>query len=352
MKKRFLSIVVCVLLLALTACSGSKTTSSTEPKSGKSTKITFTEPARILSFAPFYLAIEKGFFKEEGIEANIVSGGGGAQVIAALLSGDAQFGISAPASMFKPIESGKDLLAIQSLNSALTYEIALSNKSLSTKKVSSDSPLNDRLSALKGATIGTDNVGDSGEIYMRYLLKLHGQDPKSFKTVQLTGRGPKISGIKQGIVDGGINSAPFALEVQNQKVGNLLLKASEEPAYAKMVWEVVFGNRDYIEKNPELAKKVVKAIGQGIKFTRENPEESAKLIQSYFEGTDAAILEKALIGMNATFQGYGEMSQTAWDNAQNPLIEFSEMSKISKKQDTKPDGIWTNKYIEEAFSKK
>ncbi|MGG1401397.1 ABC transporter substrate-binding protein [Bacillus salipaludis] len=352
-KKNVVFVAFLVLMLALTGCSGAgtKKTASSDSKKDGLTKITFSEPARILSMAPFYVAIAKGYFKEEGIEANIASGGGGAQVVATLLSGDAQFGLSAPASMFKPLEAGKDFVAVQSLNSALTYEIALSNQYLKEKKLSPNASLDERVAALEGATIGTDNVGDSGEIYMRYLMKLHGKDPLALKTVKLTGRGPKISAMKQGIVDGGTNSAPFSLEVEDKKVGSQWIKASEEPAYGHMAWEVVFANKEYLEKNHDLAVKVVRAIGKGIQFTRENPQESAKLIVPYFEGTDVSILEKSLIGMKATFQGYGEMNQELWDNAQEPLLEFSKMSQITKKQDTKPDGIWTNSYIEKAFSK-
>lgn len=350
MMKKKISIVICLLLLILTGCNG--TESNSEVEEGQLTKITFAEPARILSLAPFYVAIEKGFLKEEGIEATISSGGGGSQVIASLLSNQAQFAISGPRSMFVPLESGKDLLAIQSLNSALTFEIALSNQYLEDKNITFDSPLKDRISALNGATIGTNVVGDSGDIYMRYLMKLHGVDPSTLETVKLTGGGPKIGGMKEGIVDGGISSPPFSVQAREQGVGDLAIKASEEPTYANMVWEVVFADREYLEENKDVALKVVSAIGRGIEFTRDNPKEAAELIASYFEGTEIKILEESLVGMQETFQGYGEMNQEAWDHAQDPLVEFAEITGIQTKHDTAPGVIWTNEYIEEAFSTK
>ncbi|WP_257350531.1 ABC transporter substrate-binding protein [Pseudalkalibacillus decolorationis] len=351
-KKNLIVITISTILVVLAGCNGTKSETATGTKDDQLTTITFTEPARILSLAPFYVAIEQGFFKEEGIEANISSGGGGAQVIASLLSGQAQFAISGPRSMFAAIEAGEDLVAIQSLNSALTYEIALSNQYLKDNKLSVDAALKDRIAALNGATIGTNLVGDSGDIYTRYLMKLHGQDPSSLKTVKLTGGGPKIGGMKESIVDGGISSPPFSLQVQEQGVGDLWIKLSEEPMYANMVWEVVFADKEYLEKNQDLAVKVVRAVGKGIEFTRDNPKEAAESIVSYFDGVNVKVLEKSLIGLKDTFKGYGEMNQEAWDNAQDPLVEYAEMSGVKMEHDTKPGGIWTNKYIEEAFSTK
>jgi hypothetical protein len=133
-----------VLLVSACGPSGETTTEKKGNSGGKAVKVTFTEPARLLSVAPLYVAIEQGYFEKEGIEAEIVSGGGGAQVIASVLSGEAQFAVSGPRSMFTPLDKGEDLLAIQSLNSALTYQITLSKQYQKKKNVSKDSSFEDR----------------------------------------------------------------------------------------------------------------------------------------------------------------------------------------------------------------
>lgn len=127
MKSNLFTLLLSTLLF-LTACGNASSTS----EDGK-TALTFAEPARILSFAPLYVAIEKGYFEDEGIEANIASGGGGSQVTATILSGDTQFALAAPRAMLSAIEAGEDLVAIQGLNSALTYEVALSETFMKEK---------------------------------------------------------------------------------------------------------------------------------------------------------------------------------------------------------------------------
>lgn len=369
-KRNLFILLICTLLVLMAGCGGSTSSSGNKnqtaslapssdnqvsEQSGKQVEevieLTFTEPSRILSLAPFYVAIEQGYFAEEGIEANISSGGGGAQVIATLLSGQAQFAVSGPRSMLSGIEAGEEMLAVQSLNSALTFEVAVSNEFMQKKNITPDAPFAERVAALNGATIGTNVVGDSGDVYLRYLLKLHDQDYSSLQMVKLTGNGPKIGGMQEGVVDGGIASPPFALQAKEQGIGERLLKASEEPMYANMVWEVVFAKKDYIENNPDIVKKVIKAIGKGIEFTRENPKEAAESITSYFEGVSVDIIEQSLIDMQETFQGYGEMNEESWDNSQIPLLEFGELSGVNQRHDPTEGIFWTNKYIEEVFGK-
>ncbi|MBL3645630.1 ABC transporter substrate-binding protein [Bacillus sp. RHFB] len=353
MFKNKLAFVLLCLVLIVSACgpSDETTTENKGNSGGKAVKLTFTEPARLLSVAPLYVAIEQGFFEKEGIEAEIVSGGGGAQVIASVLSGEAQFAVSGPRSMFTPLDKGEDLLAIQSLNSALTYQITLSKQYQKKKNVSKDSSLEDRVASLKGATIGTNLVGDSGDVYTRHLMQMHGVDPNTLKTVKLAGDGSKIGGMQEGIVDGGIASPPMGLQAESKDIGDIVINTSEEPMYGNMVWEAVFAKKEYLEANHETSLKVVRAIGKGMEFTRNNPREAAESIESYFDGIDVDILEESLIGLKNTFKGYGEMNQEAWDNAQDPLVEFGKISGVSTKQDTTEDVIWTNSYIEEAFKK-
>nr|WP_275899659.1 ABC transporter substrate-binding protein [Bacillus piscicola] len=314
------------------------------------TDITFAEPARILSFAPLYVAIESGFFEEEGINAQISSGGGGSQVTATLLSGDSQFAINAPRAMLSAIDSGADLTAIQSLNSALTYEVALSDSYMKEKDITFDSSIEERVAALSGATIGSNQIGDSGDVYLRYLLQEFGEDPSTLETVKLTGNGTKVGGMQEGIVDGGIASPPFSALAEAEEGGQLAIRLSEVAMYSELIWETVFTKSEYLEKNPDIAVSVVRALGKGIEFTKNNPGEAAASIVSYFEGVEEEMIKSSLEGLSPVYVGHGEMTQAAWDNAQDPLVEFSDMSGVTNKHDTTEDGLWTNNYIEEAFS--
>ncbi|MFM1653153.1 ABC transporter substrate-binding protein [Brevibacillus sp. B_LB10_24] len=363
-KLKLASFALLASVMVFTGCGSPGTNSNTsnagQPSQGAAekteskqvTQLTFSEPVRVLSFAPLYVAIEKGYLKEEGFDAKIVSGGGGAQVSATLISGQAQFGVAAPQAALKSMGVGKETTVIQSINSSLTYDIVLSNKYLEKKGLDPTKPLSlkEKVEALKGATMATDNIGDSGDVFMRYLMELYGQNPDDLKVVKLAGRGPKIGAMKEGVIDGGINSAPFSLEASDKNVGAQWIKTMDVPEYSNMTWELIFTMKDYAEKNEDQIVKVVRAIGKGIEFTRENPEEAASLIaKKYFDGTDEKLIQEGLKQLNGTFVGHGEMTQEAWENAVKPMVEYSDLTGLPKEVDTTPGKFWTNKYIEEAF---
>ena len=102
MKKRLIALltIITMLILCLSACS---------PKEKILTKITLNEVAHSIFYAPQYVAIELGYFKEEGIDLELVTGYGADKTMAAVLSGDAQIGfMGSESSIYIYNEGAKD----------------------------------------------------------------------------------------------------------------------------------------------------------------------------------------------------------------------------------------------------
>lgn len=103
MKKRILSIFLAAAfaLSFLTGCS-----SDTD---GTLTKVTLNEVAHSIFYAPMYVAIEEGYFAEEGIELELVTGFGADKTMTAVLSGEADIGfMGAEASIYTYNEGAND----------------------------------------------------------------------------------------------------------------------------------------------------------------------------------------------------------------------------------------------------
>jgi len=86
--KKFLTILLSLILIIL-PFSGCK-------KSDGLKTIELNEVTHSVFYAPLYLAIEKGYFKEEGLQINLTNGGGADKSMTAVLSGDAQIGLMGP----------------------------------------------------------------------------------------------------------------------------------------------------------------------------------------------------------------------------------------------------------------
>ena len=80
-----------------------------EKKNGEPVKIILNEVAHSIFYAPQYVAVEEGYFKEEGLDLTLVTGFGADKVMAAVLSGDAEIGfMGAEASVYAFQEGAND----------------------------------------------------------------------------------------------------------------------------------------------------------------------------------------------------------------------------------------------------
>lgn len=112
-----LSLILSLSLLLLSGCTSSKSTapasshktnSDTETQKNL-TKVTLNEVAHSIFYAPMYVAIERGYFADEGIDLNLVCGFGADKTMTALLSGDADIGfMGSESSIYTYNEGAKD----------------------------------------------------------------------------------------------------------------------------------------------------------------------------------------------------------------------------------------------------
>ena len=106
--KKYIAAALAVLLAAaalpVTAFAEEKEKENKEP-----VKITLNEVAHSIFYAPQYVAIEEGYFEEEGLDLTLVTGFGADKVMAAVLSGDAEIGfMGAEASVYAFQEGAND----------------------------------------------------------------------------------------------------------------------------------------------------------------------------------------------------------------------------------------------------
>lgn len=105
MKKKFISI----LLTGILAISFLPTTILAEEKEETLTKVTLNEVAHSIFYAPQYVAIENDYFKEEGLDLDLVTGYGADKVMASLLSGESDIGfMGAESSVYAYAEGAND----------------------------------------------------------------------------------------------------------------------------------------------------------------------------------------------------------------------------------------------------
>lgn len=132
-------------------------------------KVTLAEVAHTVFYAPQYVAIEKGFFEEEGLDIELILTPGADKVTAAVLSGDADIGFSGSEATIYVYNGGeKDYLKT----------FAQLTQKDGTFLVSREKYDNFKLEDLKGKTVIGGRAGGMPEMTFEWALRENGIDPK------------------------------------------------------------------------------------------------------------------------------------------------------------------------------
>lgn len=263
MKKKILSVLIAgCMMLSMTACQGK------QENEGKKEKITF-----VLDWTPntnhtgLYVAQEKGYFEKEGLEVEIVQPPeDGADALVA--SGKAQFGVSFQDTM-APGVSGEDALPITAVAALVQHN--------TSGIVSRKGEGMDRPKGLEGKKYATWDA----PIEKAMLKNVVEQDGGDFNKVQLIPSTvtDEVSALKSKSVDAiwiFYAWAGVATELAGLKTDYFAFK-DINPIFDYYT-PVVIGNNDFLEKEPETAKKFLKALKKGYEDAIKDPKEASGIL--------------------------------------------------------------------------
>ncbi len=170
MKKKIIMISA-ILIIFLAACSVLFNNKKTETQLPK---VTVAEVAHSIFYAPQYVALHKNYFKDFGLDVNIILTNGADKVTAAVLSGDADIGFSgSEATIYVYNQGEKDYLKTFA---GLTQKDG--SFIVSRKKIT-----NFTLNDLKGKTIIGGRIGGMPEMTLEYILTKNEINPKNDLTI-------------------------------------------------------------------------------------------------------------------------------------------------------------------------
>ena len=207
---------------------------------------------------PSYIAMDKGFFKEEGLDARWIELQG-RPMITAGLTGNLDF---------VPIPSG-GANAVLTANAPLRYIV---NQSLKPQYIFVAKQEIKKPEDLKGKTVGYARVGaadyDEGATTLDRFFNLKvGRD---YKVIQFQGEPERIAAMANGDVSGALVSVPRAYQAK-QAGFNVLLRTGD---YLPRTGGTFWATEEFFQKNPETVKKFIRAIARGVMYYRDHKQES------------------------------------------------------------------------------
>ncbi len=251
----------------------------------KMEKVKLAEVAHTIFYAPQYIAIEKGYFKEYGIDIDLTLASGADKVTAAVLSGDADIGFCGSEATIYVYNGGeKDYLKT----------FAQLTQKDGTFLVSRKEYKNFKLEDLKGKTIIGGRAGGMPEMTFEYALKQNGIDPKKDVSIDTSVAFPAMSGAFIGGQGDFVTLfEPNATSIEKQGYGHVVASVGE---LGGVVPYTSYSARiSYINNNKELIKNFEKAIQKGLDYVKNHSDkEVAKTILKQFPDTSLNDLESAV----------------------------------------------------------
>ncbi|GAA3442701.1 ABC transporter substrate-binding protein [Planomonospora venezuelensis] len=341
--KALTALATALSLATLTAaCGGSAPEEGAQAGQGGLTKITIGSGDNIMDL-PMKVAEANGYFRKQGLEVTFVQTNASTGP-AALESGSVQFLNSSPTGFLSALAKGIPQVAIAADGLGNPIAIVVSKKFADANKITADTPMEQVVKALGNSTAGASSANTKAQASQ--FLQSRGVDPAKVKWVQLPSPAANKASLNSGQIDWFMTGQPTPLSIEAAGEGLVVADPLRVPEWSPDragYGELVVARKDYLEKNPEIAKKVVAAIQEATAYMNAHVDDPAlaELAAKAMEGVPAPVLQ-------ATLKQVGWPTSAAMDEAtwKKTLDFVNGLGVLTKEMTVTAETDWTNTYVQ------
>lgn len=240
-------------------------------------KVTLNEVAHSIFYAPMYVAIEEGYFREEGIDLTLVTGFGADKTVTAVLAGEADIGFMGSESTIYTKNGGAEDYLIN---------FAQLTQRAGNFLVAREPIENFEWDMLKGKKVLGGRAGGMPEMVFEYILKKNGIDPQTDLNInQGIDFGSTAAAFSEGSGDFTVEFEPSATALEMEGKGYVVASLGTDSGYVP--YTAYSAKKSYLDKHPEIIQSFTNALQKGMDFVQiHTPEEIASVIAPQFPETD------------------------------------------------------------------
>lgn len=266
-----LLMILMLLCLAATGCAA-----------GEKAQVKVSEVTHSVFYAPQYVAMALGFFEEEGIEIELINGGGADKVMTSVLTGEVDVGLAGPeACIYVLLEGRKDAPKVFA-------QLTQCDGSFLVGRAAEDFQWEN----LRGKTIIGGRKGGMPEMTLEYVMKQHGVIPHVDAVVDTSVQFNMMAGaFIGGDADYVALFEPTATEAELAGQCVVLCSIGEESG--EIPYTAYFAAQSYMTENADVIQRFTNAIAKGQAWVYEHTDrEIAEAIVGFFPDTKVEVLEK------------------------------------------------------------
>lgn len=337
MNKKIICIVVTIVIIIITGICIIRNCNKKINEKSEIQTIKMNEVTRSVFYAPQYVSINNGYFRDNGIEIELTTGQGADAVMTSVLSGESEIGFAGPEASIYVYNEGKE---------DYTQVFAQLTKRDGSFLVSKEKVEKFDWKNLKGKTVIPGRKGGVPYMTLEYVIKQKGLNPQTdLKLDDSIKFDLMASAFTSGSADYVTLFEPTASNIQKLNKGYIVASVGKESG--EIPYTAYFAKKSYIENNEKTIQNFTNAIYKGQKWVKEHTsKEITEVIKDFFPDTDLNLLETAV-------QSYKDID--AWN--ENPILKEESFNKLQDvislagelKAKAPYDKIINNKYAEKAI---
>ena len=304
MKKGIALLLASVLVLCCAACG----TQTQELK-----HIVLSEVTHSVFYAPQYVAIEQGYFADEGLDVELINGGGADKVMTSVLTGEADIGFAGPEACIYVLNQGKDdapVVFAQMTKRDGSFLVGREDTAFSWD-------------LLRGKTIIGGRAGGVPEMTLEYVMRENGVVPGEDATVDTTVQFNMMAGaFTGGNGDFVTLFEPTATEVEAAGQGYVLTSIGAESG--EIPYTAYFAAKSFLTEDSDTVQHFTNAIAKALDYVQtHSAAEVAEVIAPQFPDTSVETLTKVV-------QRYLDID--AWNTT--PVMEQQALERLETVMET------------------
>jgi NitT/TauT family transport system substrate-binding protein len=223
---------------------------------------------------PTMVALEKGFFKQQGLDAEMITFKSGPDLLKGVMAGGADIGLT----------GATDPIVFRDRGSTIRMIATVTDKNHFTLTAL---PAIKKLADLKGASIGVTAVGATTWVFGRMIARKMGWEPdRDVKLVGIGGVDAQAAGLKRGEIQASIFGDGGAL-LEAQGVGHILMRLDE--VTPKWISLCAYSTDEVIKARKDVVARALRGLFQGARFFKDNADEGIRIATKGLGWPEAAV---------------------------------------------------------------
>ncbi len=230
-----------------------------------------------MTTAPMNYAVQKGIFRKYGLDVTLAYIDAGTTLSQAVVGGSVNIAQNGYTPVAAAAVQGADVVYIGSISNQLPFQLVVKG----TIKSAAD---------LKGKKIAISRYGASSDIAATYALRHLGLARSDVVLLQLGGEGTRTAAMMSGQIDGSLEQYPRTGELEEKGYRVLVDCTTIAADYPNTSY---VSTRSFVAKNPEIVKRFLMGISDGIHAFKTDKEEALKLTAAFLKTKPGPALSKA-----------------------------------------------------------